>query len=184
MAAYYSAHGHGVMTEHEFIQIPFNHMQFPIHPFFWHNAFMYYIADQNYQMHESIFFPPKILILDTGSMSRFALWWLKINIGLFSSALQFSKLYCNSVHSVYYIDRSCHSLIAKQQLCTVAFFSLVKVKACQMECKRKLYKYIFQRILTKKRKMSRLNFPLNVNMRTILRNGIFLPQLILACLLF
>lgn len=32
--------------------------------------------------------------------------------------------------------------------------------------------------------MSRLNFPLNVNMRTILRNGIFLPQLILACLLF
>ena len=151
-------------------------MQFFIHPFFWHNAFMYQTADQNYQM-RVFFFPLKILILDTGSMSRFALWWLKINIGLFSSALQFSKLYCNSVHSVYYRQES-------PQLCTVAFFSLVKAKACQMESQRKLYKYIFQRILTKKRKMSRLNFPLNVKMRTVLRNGIFLPQLILACLLF
>lgn len=53
-----------------------------------------------------------------------------------------------------------------------------------MESQRKLYKYIFYRILTKKRKMSRLSFPLNVKMRTVLRNGIFLPQLILACLLF
>lgn len=55
-----------------------------------------------------------------------------------------------------------------------------------MESQRKLYKYIFYISFhwPKKKKMSRLNFPLNVKIRTVLRNGIFLPQLILACLLF
>lgn len=124
MAAYYSAHGHGVMNMNSF-KSPSIICSFSFIPLFWHNAFMYQTADQNYQMR--VFFFPKILILDTGSMSRFALWWLKINIGLFSSALQFSKLYCNSVHSVYYRQESPQSNCKAVALyCSLLFSSQSK----------------------------------------------------------
>lgn len=105
MAAYYSAHSHGVMNMNSFkSRSVICSFSFIPSIGITHSCTRQLTRTTRWEPY--LFFSPKILILDTGSMSRFALWWLKINIGLFSSALQFSKLYCNSVHSVYYRQES------------------------------------------------------------------------------